>query len=206
MLKRNHFSGMGFNFKKQIKLYEYGSKVDYDNMHNIYFRDDVTFKSTQQLTRIVNNINMENKHIKKESLKKHPIKIHITSTGGDPEAGLFCYDQLKLSKIPIYMYGEGYVISAATIIFMAGYRRFMTEHTNFLMHQISYGGFGTQQYMKNQHTNINRLMENCKNIYLRESKIKEPVLNDLLCQDIYLNGVECKKYGIIDKILKNNKS
>lgn len=170
--------------------------VDYSR-YKIYFRGAVTLKNAMQLTRIVEDIN-------EQRCQNQVIKLHITSDGGDANVGLFCYDKLRLSKIPIHTYCEGWAISAASLIYMAGQQRFITEHSKLLIHQLSYENHSSQTYeqMKDNIYNSNMIMQDYKKIYLKETKISEKKLNELLKKDIFLNVEECIKWGFAHKILK----
>lgn len=191
------------NAKKLAYLSMLKTDIDYSR-YNIYFRGPVTLKNAMQLTRIVESMN-ENYKAKLVSDKSNcNIKLHITSDGGDANVGLFCYDKLRLSKIPIHTYCEGSVISAATMIFMAGQQRFITEHSKLLIHQISSknSDYQTHEQLKDNVYNGDMIMKDYKKIYLQETKIKEKKLNELLKKDIFLGAEECIKYGFAHKTLK----
>jgi len=190
-----------FLYNKLNKLESFSRGVDYDHFLNIYFRSDVTMPSVTKITRIVMTINNNAQNMKKKELKKFPIKLHITSLGGEVIPGLMCYDILNKSRLPIYIHGEGQICSAATLIFMAGHKRYMTEHSKMLIHQLSSGVSGSFQKITDNRYNCQMLMDDIKKIYLDNSHISESELNDLLNKNIYLSSKECLKYGFIDKIL-----
>lgn len=170
--------------------------VDY-SLYNIYFRGNVTLKNAMQLTRIVESMNQQRD-------KNRVIKLHITSHGGDANVGLFCYDKLRLSKIPIHTYCEGWTISAASLIFMAGQQRFMTEHSKLLIHQISHENSDSQthQQMKDNIYNVDMIMQDYKKIYLKETKISEKKLDEILKKNIFLGAEECIKWGFAHERVK----
>jgi ATP-dependent Clp protease protease subunit len=193
MLKRTLY-----NTITKRSLQYFSEEVDYDKNHNIYFRCDVTNTSVMKLTRIVQEMNNSKENI------KAPIKIHMTSNGGDAEYGLLGYDLLKLSKRAIYTYCEGNVMSAATLLFLAGKTRFITIHSKMLIHQISCEIEGSYSNMKDCMLNNDMLMKNFKNIYLQETKIKENILDDILRRDICIGSKDCIKFGFAHKICKNH--
>jgi len=171
-------------------LRKFIKNVDYYN-NNIYFRCDVTQKSIMQLTRIITLFKTNTKNI----------NIHITSNGGDLEYGMMCYDLLKLSKIPIHTFCEGYVCSSGTLIFLAGQKRFMTNYSKILIHQLTSEIDGTHENIKDHLYNNNLVMNDLKQLYLMETNIDKNTLNNLLKKNIFLTSQECLKYGFINKIL-----
>jgi ATP-dependent Clp protease protease subunit len=180
--------------KKLTLLSMYKMDVDY-SCRNIYFRGGVTLENGMQLTRIIENMNQKYK-------TNHPINIHITSNGGDANIGLLCYDKLRLSKIPIHTYCEGAVISAGTMIFMAGQQRFITKHSKLLIHQLSCKNDDSQNHeqMRDNIYNIDMTAQDYKKIYLKETTINEKKLNMLLTKDIFLSADECIEYGFAHKL------
>jgi ATP-dependent Clp protease protease subunit len=175
--------------------------VSGDKYHNIYYRGDIDLVNVMTLTRIIQEQNEKYAKTKYEKISKNPIKLHITSYGGDCEAGLMAYDLIKQSRFPIHTFCEGYSCSSATFLFLAGKKRFMLPHSKLLIHQLSYGCHGTYTNMTDQMYNNNLIMTDMKKIYLRETKLDEKTLDDLLRKDIYLTAEECLKYGFVHKII-----
>jgi ATP-dependent Clp protease protease subunit len=175
--------------------------VSGDKYHNIYYRGDIDIVNIMNLTRIIQEQNNKYAGTNHKKISKNPIKLHITSNGGDCEAGLMAYDLIKQSRFPVYTFCEGYSCSAATFLFLAGQKRFMLPHSKLLIHQLSYGCHGTHTNMTDQMYNNNLIMADMKKMYLRETKLDEKSLDDLLRKDIYLTAKECLKYGFVHKIM-----
>lgn len=70
--------------------------------------------------------------------KGQPVRVRINSVGGDVNAGFAMYAELrryaKQHGVAIETFGEAYVASIATIIFLAGDRRVLTAHTSPFIH------------------------------------------------------------------------
>lgn len=66
------------------------------------------------------------------------IKVRIRSFGGDVQTGFDIYNELrryaKDHKAKVQTLGEGFVASIATVIFLAGDERILTENTNPFVH------------------------------------------------------------------------
>lgn len=186
---------------KLSKLTSFSRTVDYDKFNNIFFRGNVNISSVMKISRIIETSNNYIKYTNQNSKKCEPIKLHITSYGGDAEAGILCYDLLRKSILPIHTYGEGYVCSAATLIFLSGRKRYMTEHTTMLIHQLRSGTYGSFRETNDYQYNCDMLMKHMKQIYLSNSYITTKELDNLLNKDIYIDSKQCLEYGFINKIL-----
>jgi ATP-dependent Clp protease, protease subunit len=178
-----------------IKKRNFSHCVSCDKYHNIFYSGDITMKNVQSLIRIVQTQNEKYKNIDKIELLENPIKLHITSYGGDLEAGLLAYDLLKMSRFPIYTYANGYAMSAATLPFLVGTQRYMTPNSKILIHQLRSGTSGTYKEIQDSHYNNSLYMNDIRKIYLKETKLTKKKLEELLDKDIYLTASECKRLG-----------
>jgi ATP-dependent Clp protease protease subunit len=65
---------------------------------------------------------------------KGPIKVFISSNGGDEAAGFAIFDSLKLTKNKVVIVGYGGIYSIAALIFQAGDRRLLAPNAQVMMH------------------------------------------------------------------------
>ncbi len=63
------------------------------------------------------------------------ITLAMTSAGGWSSIGFSFYDLIRGMKLPLDTIGSGFVDSMGVIIFLAGEQRFVTPHTNMLIHE-----------------------------------------------------------------------
>jgi ATP-dependent Clp protease, protease subunit len=196
-----------------------GRNVHQEHNH-IVFNDDVSMDTIRQLIDLINDANREydRMHIDDTSnfIMPKPLYLHIASNGGDLFAGLLAYDAIKNSKIPIYTVVDAYAVSAGSIMFMAGQKRFMHPNSYILIHQLSetiYGSQTNSSAMDGAANNI-ELMERLYRIYLTEFKhnyspvpseniLNKELLERHMAHDIYWNFQTCFKYGIADGIYTN---
>lgn len=68
-----------------------------------------------------------------------PIKIFISSVGGSVYDGLGLYGALITCSCPIYTFCEGYAMSMAVIIFLAGDIRDCYSESRFMVHEVAGG-------------------------------------------------------------------
>ena len=102
---------------------------------------------------------------------------------------------------PVYTYVDGFAASAATLLVVAGKRKFMTKNSLMLIHQLSGGLTGKYSEMKDESENIDTLMNIIVNFYLQNTNFDEKTLNNLLKRDLWLTSSKCKYYGLVDEII-----
>lgn len=175
-------------------------------IHNnhIYYRCPVTKSSIMLLDKLINKAN-ENFELLQSVCKiadvtPKPIYLHISSDGGDLAYGFMGYDAVRNSKIPIYTIIEGTACSAATLMAVAGNKRYALANSMVLVHQLTGGAYGKAEELKDNYQNVELFMKKLKNIYLEQTTIKSKELDKLLVRDIFLDTQTCIKYGIVDEV------
>lgn len=131
------------------------------------------------------------------------LRLYIQSYGGMAHAGFAAYDHIKNMNIKVHTYVDGVVASAATLITLAGSRRYIHKHAFMMIHQarMDYWGSYTHNELEDQSKNSKNLMIALKNVYLKETKIPEEKLDEILDHDLLFTSDECLKYGLVDEII-----
>ena len=112
--------------------------------------------------------------------------------------GLSIYDFIKTLKIPVHTYIDGLIASAATFLFLAGKKRFMTENSNILIHQISTGFKYKFEDLKDEYKNTTELMKIAKKIYTDNTSMSKKTIDDIIKRELYLTYQDALKYKIIN--------
>ena len=109
---------------------------------------------------------------------------------------------MKLSRIPINTFVNGYVASAGSLLSVSGHKRYITKNSMMLVHSLrtSIGEVNYQQ-LEDYYYNSASMMNIVKNIYKEKSNIDDQHLNFLLSHDYWLNSTECLKYQFVDYII-----
>ena len=154
----------------------------------IYFYEDV---DTPQILELISQI--KSLQEKLSNITNPIIHLHIYSNGGDAHLGFSMYDFIKDFSIPIYTYVDGMIASAATFIYLAGTKRFMTPNSTVLIHQISTEFWGKFEVLKDECKNMTHLMKLCKNLYAQNTSMKKKQIDDLLKRELFLTFDECTK-------------
>jgi ATP-dependent protease ClpP protease subunit len=172
--------------------------------NNIYFYGEVSESSTLQLKTKMEELNTHLQTIAMHyNIDPPPIHLHIQSYGGSLLHTFYVMDVIKTLKTPVYTYIDGFAASAATLMSVCGKRRFMTESSVMLIHQLSSGGAaGKFEEIKNEYSNLVEFMDIIKKTYLNYGNISSERLEDLLKQDLWLNSAKSLEYGFVDEIIK----
>jgi len=180
-----------------------------NNANEYYLYNDINMKSIQGLLKFIKNAEKRWKSFLLqtydliENVEPKPLKIFINSNGGEFFAAIPIIDAIKNSKIPIHTYIEGIAASAASLISIVGHKRFITENSFMLIHELRGGVQGTYSNIKDEKENCDKLMNVIKNIYIKgtNGKLKATVLDNIIKKDIILSAKECLKYGMVDEII-----
>ena len=166
--------------------------------NNIYFYEDIyseeILELIQQITHLTYTLQVKSLEF---SFEPH-INLHIYSPGGDAFMGFHIYEFIKKNKVPIYTHINGNIASAATFMFLAGHKRFMTPFSTILIHQLSTGFLGKYEDLKDEYKNSSELMKIIKNLYAENTTMKKKDLDSILQRELFLGYQDCLKNGIIN--------
>ena len=68
------------------------------------------------------------------------ITLYINSPGGDVYSGLGVFDYIRIMKAPLTTVCIGTAASMGALLFLAGSKRLVMEHSQILIHDPSFGG------------------------------------------------------------------
>lgn len=134
---------------------------------------------------------------------KQTIYLHVQSNGGCLTSGLRAYDNIKhlSAKCNIVTVAEGFVASAATLIFLAGSERHSFKNTWFLFHQLSTCINGKNSDVQDEATNCKLMMRQLIRIYTNETTLKRTEIKRLLLKEVNVSAKQAKKWGVLSTIL-----
>lgn len=179
-----------------------GNGVEVDE-NKIYFYSNIGDKEVLELNKIIKRLDKEMQVLGITlNIPPPPIELHIHSEGGSAFAGLAAYDIIRTAKSPVYTYIDGCAASAATLLFLAGKKRFVHKNSFMLIHQLSATVLGGKyEEFKDELKNQEKIMHTVKNIYLEKGKLVEDQLTDLMKHDLWLDSETVIKYGFADEII-----
>jgi len=173
--------------------------------NRIYFYAPVTESTVLDLNKLLRSLDIEMQCLAVRfgvTPDAFPIKLHIHSTGGDLFSGLAAVDTIRTVKTPVHTYVDGSAASAATLMSLAGNKRFIYKNSFMLIHQLSSMMLeGTHEEFKDEFENQQRLMNRIKALYRERANMSDEILEDLLKHDLWLDSDKCLEYGLVDQIL-----
>lgn len=174
----------------------------YKDLENrTYWIDSEITGDTLELVQYILRWNREDKD--KSSEERTPIKIFIDSPGGSLDAAKTLIEIFNISKTPIYAFAFGTCASAASMIFLAGHKRFALPNTTFIFHKGSVSGVGgdfqqVQSFMKDYEQQIQELVS----FYKKNTKYSPETIEEKLNQgDWYVKISEALENGVVDEII-----
>jgi len=139
---------------------------------------------------------------------KNPITIEMYTHGGSVFAGMAIYDEILATRkkgIPVNIVAKGLVASMGVIILQAGTKRFATENSRIMIHEMMQ--IMTQQKttseMREKAEEMEKITETLLNILAKRMKMTKKKVQDIIKKkDVWYTAEEAKKYGLIDEVIK----
>lgn len=157
---------------KTAHIYIYGDIVNIQG-------DDASFWGCVSLTTVKNAV--------EANPDAEEFIVHIHSCGGDCFEGFAIYDYLVNTGKTITTIVEGLCASIATVIFLAGSVRQLTENSRFLIHNPSVWTEGTAEEIAQVLTLIQAEQDKILNFYVEKTGTDAATLQALMNEDIIIN-------------------
>ena len=198
-MEKNNCDGDDF-----IKINEFNNEI--------HFNGNITQKSMSEL--IQKLLNLQDKMLKKTNklkrklkdmkydieddfnginvnIEPNPIKLFITSNGGLIYQVFSAIDTINSLQIPVHTICKGFCASAGTLLSLAGKKRFITENSYMLIHELRSGTWGKYTQMVESVENSKKLMDHMKDYYIKKTKISIEELEEQLKKDVKWNSEMC---------------
>lgn len=123
------------------------------------------------------------------------INVHLSSYGGEVAEGLAIYNSLKQHKAKIRTYCDGFACSIASVIFMAGDERIMSNASLLMVHNPWTYTEGNAQELRKIADDLDKMSQASVNAYLEHVNLKEEEVKQLLDDETWLTPQEALDYG-----------
>jgi len=139
--------------------------------------------------------------------KNKDIKFYINSPGGSVVSGLAIYDTMQYIKCDVSTICIGMAASMASILLSAGTpgKRLALPNSEIMIHQVMGGFEGQASDIKIHAERILQTKDKLNKILSKHSGKKITDVEKDSDRDYFMSAEEAKKYGIIDKIINNQK-
>lgn len=169
----------------------------------IYLNENISEFTISNIVPLIHKINADDDDKDISIEKRIPIKLHISSYGGDIYSGWNLVSVIENSKTPIHTYVEGFAMSMALPIYLAGHKRFLGKYATLLYHELRGQAAGTRQEVKRLDKEYDRLQKMYDDYITSRSLITQDILNkhQESINDWYIGLEEAKKYKLFDEII-----
>ena len=166
---------------------------------NLYINGEITADVFHHIYYFVTKFNAEDAGVEIEERK--PIKLHISTMGGNAWDGLGICELLRNSITPVIGICTSYALSMGFYIFISCDVRYATENAFLLNHEGLDGDYGHPSKIKDYINFSDRLNERLNKIIIHNSNLTARDLKDTERIENYIFADEAKDMGIVDFII-----
>ncbi|MFI3210906.1 MAG: Clp protease ClpP [Peptostreptococcaceae bacterium] len=134
------------------------------------------------------------------------INVRINSYGGEVAEGLAIYNALKGHKATIKTYCDGFACSIASVIFMAGDERIMSDASLLMIHNAWTYANGDSNNLRKVASDLEIITKASSNAYLKEINVDEDTLKNMLDDETWIMPEEALSMNFATKIETYEKS
>lgn len=164
----------------------------------IYLDFDVD-RCVLTIQRMILRWNMEDRGKPVEDRK--PIHLYVMSYGGDLDCMWMLVDAIESSVTPVYTVNIGVAGSAASLIFLAGHKRFMTKRGRIIIHEGSAHLAGDAVKVMDASDSYRKQLKQMKDYILSRTSITPQQLNKKRSNDWELDSAYCIEHGVCHAIV-----
>ena len=165
----------------------------------LYLNAGIDMCTVEEVVKHIIRYNIEDKDIPID--KREPIKLYITSPGGDVYAGFELVDVIESSKTPVYTINLGYQFSMGFLLGLCGHKRYATKHSKFLWHDGTSGTINSSAKVRDEIAFQERNEERIREYVLAHTKIDPELYDSKLRVEWYMFADEAKELGVTDYIV-----
>lgn len=170
-----------------------------DEQERIYRLDHELRECDLALIDMILKCNKEDKGIPVEERK--PIKVYISSPGGDVVTLWSIIQVIQHSKTPVHTINISYAFSAAAEILVAGHKRYSLPGTQTMFHRGSSYFGGEAGVVDSTKKHFDKLESKLRDFLLTHTEISPNVYKKKASSDLYMDENDCLKYKVIDEII-----
>ncbi len=167
--------------KDYADVYIYGDIVSWT-----WFESDV---SSHGLAREIKDLDVET------------INIYINSYGGEVAEGLAIYNALRRHKATVKTIVDGFACSAASVVFMAGEERIMSNASLLFIHNAWLYTAGDANDLRKDADDLDVVNQTGISVYMEHINISEDELKKLLDAETWLSAEDALEKGFATKVI-----
>lgn len=162
----------------------------------VYITEEIG-ENCYDLIKLILQWNYEDLNVPPE--ERVAIKIVIASMGGSLECAESLCNIMELSETPILTLGIGCVASAASLIFLAGHKRYILPNGYFILHKGSVNKLsGSADEVRAFMRDYEKQLDLMRDYYVAHTKYTKEEIDSGISGDWYVRGDEILEKGIAD--------
>jgi ATP-dependent Clp protease protease subunit len=135
-----------------------------------------------------------------EGLDVDVINVFINSYGGEVAEGLAIYNQLRRHKAKVKTYCDGFACSAASVVFMAGDERIMSNASLLMIHNAWCYTAGNHNQLRKNADDMEVITQASVNAYMNHISITEEKLKELMDAETWIAPADALEMGFATSI------
>lgn len=136
-----------------------------------------------------------------QGLDADTINVHINSYGGEVAEGLAIYNALRQHKAKVKTYCDGFACSAASVVFMAGDERIMSNASLLMIHNAWCYTAGNANQLRKDADDLEVITQASINAYMNTVGITEAELKELLDAETWVLPGDALEMGFATSII-----
>ena len=129
------------------------------------------------------------------------INVHINSYGGEVAEGLAIYNMLRNHPAKIRTYCDGFACSIASVIFMAGDERIMSNASLLMVHNAWMWTAGNAEELRKDADDLDKITQASIEAYKSRVNISEDEIKELLDNETWILPSEALEMGFATSIV-----
>lgn len=180
--------------KNEVNKLKYVKNMSADGIATLFLYDTIGSYWDEETGQVVCKIDGAEfaKTIEYLQSEAKQINVRINSAGGNVLDGYAIFDAIRSSTIPVYTYNVGLCASIASIIFLAGHKRFMYDYSTLMIHNPSLENGEESEILSIIKDQLIRILKN-------NSILTEEELGGLMDKETYFNAEEAEMHKLIDE-------
>ena len=131
------------------------------------------------------------------------INVYINSYGGEVAEGLAIYNMLKRRPAKVTTYADGFACSIASVIFMAGDERVMSDASLLMIHNAWTYTVGNADDLRKEADDLETITQASISAYMSGVSITQDELKELLDNETWLTPQEALEKGFATSVAKD---
>lgn len=128
------------------------------------------------------------------------IDVYINSYGGEVAEGLAIYNALRRHKATVKTYCDGFACSIASVVYMAGDERIMSDASMLMIHNAWTRTSGNAGQLRKEADDLDKITEASITAYMSGINISKEKLTSLLDAETWLSPAEALEMGFATSV------